>query len=264
MHVSEFFLNQLVGRQWATKLLAVQGVLARPVKTIFSCTQSAPGNAVARAVQTGERAFQTLHLGEGVVFRHEHVVHHDFARDGRAQTHFAVDGRCAQTGHAFVQDEATDGTHRARCAHLFGPNHKHIGDGRIGDPHFVAAQLVAALHFVGAAGHAGRVRAVVGLGQAKATNPFAGGEFGQVFLALCFGAEFENWRHHQRRLHAHHRAVAGVHTFHLARDQPVGHIAQPGAAVRGGNGRSNQPQLAHFTKDGHIGFFVAKGFGHAR
>ena len=263
MHIGQFLLDELVGGQWAAKLLAVQGVLAGAVKAVFSGTQGTPSDAVAGAVQTGERAFQTLHLGEGVFFGHKHAVHDDFTGDGCTQTHFAVDGGGAQTLHAFFQHKATDGADRAGLAHLFGPDHKHVRDGRVGDPHFVALELVAALDLLRTAGHAGRVRAVVGLGQAKATNPFAGGEFGQVFLALAFGAELENGQHHQGRLHAHHRAVARVDTLDLTGDQAISDVAESWAAVFRGDGGAEQAELAHFTKDGGVGFFVAKGFGDA-
>ncbi len=104
---------------------------------------------------------------------------------------------------------------------------------------------------------------MVGLGQAKATNPFARGELGQVFLFLGFGAKLIDRHHHQRRLHAHHRAVTAVHAFNFARNQTISHIVQTGAAVFGGNGGAEQTEFTHFTKNFHIGFFVAKRIEHA-
>ena len=35
LHIGQFFLDQLVGSQWAAKLLAVQGVLAGAVPAVF-------------------------------------------------------------------------------------------------------------------------------------------------------------------------------------------------------------------------------------
>jgi hypothetical protein len=105
---------------------------------------------------------------------------------------------------------------------------------------------------------------VVGLGQTEAADPLAGGEFGQVFLALGFGAEFKNRQHHQRGLHAHHRAVAGVDALDLAGDQTVAHVVQAGAAVLLGDGGTQQTQLAHLAEDRGVGVLVAESLQHTR
>jgi hypothetical protein len=105
---------------------------------------------------------------------------------------------------------------------------------------------------------------VVGLGQAEAADPLAGGQLGQVFLLGGFVAEFIDRHHHQRALHAHHAAVAGVHALHLARHQAVADVVQAGAAVLLGDGGAEQAQLAHLAEDGGVGGFVAKGHLHAR
>ena len=264
LHIGHFFLNQLIGSQWPAELLAVQGVLTRPVKTIFRRAQCAPGNAVTRTVQASERAFQALHFRECVFFGDKHAIHDDFASDGSTQTDLAVNRGCAQTRHAFFQHKAAYRTDSTSFADLFGPDHEHVCNRRIGDPHFVAAEFVAAFDLVRATGHAGRVRAVIGFGQTKATYPFAGGEFGQIFLPLAFGAEFKNRQHHQGRLHAHHGAITRVDPLDFACDQSIRHIVQFGAAVLRGDGGAEQAEFAHFTKYRRIGFFMPEGFGHAR
>ena len=103
---------------------------------------------------------------------------------------------------------------------------------------------------------------MVGLGQAEAANPLAAGELGQVLLALGFAAEFINGHHHQRRLHAGHRAVARVHTLHFAGDQAVGHVRQARAAVLLGDGGAQQAHFAHLAEDAHVHLFVAEGIEH--
>ena len=100
---------------------------------------------------------------------------------------------------------------------------------------------------------------MVGFGQAKAANPLAGCQLGQVLLALGFGAEFVNGHHHQRTLHAHHGAVAAVHALHFAGDQAVnprssgqGHrIAREWWGPTG--------PVHHLAEDGGIGRGIAKG-----
>ncbi|MNT34048.1 hypothetical protein D3C72_1700050 [compost metagenome] len=105
---------------------------------------------------------------------------------------------------------------------------------------------------------------MVRLGQAEAADPFAGGQLGQVLLLLRFRAEFIDRHHYQRRLHAHHRAVAGIHTLHFPGDQAVADVVQARAAVLLGNGRPQQAQLAHLAEDLDVGLLVAEGLEHAR
>ena len=95
LHVGQLLLHQLVGGQRLAELLAVEHVLARAVPAVLGRAERAPGDAVARAVQAGERALQAAHLGEGVLLGAEHLVHHDLAGDRGAQADLAVDRRRA-------------------------------------------------------------------------------------------------------------------------------------------------------------------------
>ena len=176
-----------------------------------------------------------------------------------AQAHLAVHRGGGQAFPAFFEHKPAD-----LAAVVLGPDDKHVGNRRVGDPHLGAGKAVAAVDLAGAGDHAAGVGAVVGLGQAEAADPLAGGQLGQVLLLGGFVAEFMDRHHHQRALHAHHAAVAGVHALHLARHQAVAHVVQAGAAVLLGDGRAQQSQLAHLAKDGGIGGFVAKGHLHAR
>ena len=72
---------------------------------VFRRAERAPGDAVARAVQTGERPFQPAHVGKHVLFRAEHAIHHDLAGDARAQADLAVNRRRAQPLPAFLEHE---------------------------------------------------------------------------------------------------------------------------------------------------------------
>ncbi|MNN05285.1 hypothetical protein D3C81_1180410 [compost metagenome] len=105
---------------------------------------------------------------------------------------------------------------------------------------------------------------MVRLGQAKAADPLAGGQLGQVLLLLRFGAEFIDRHHHQRRLHAHHRAVARIDALDFTGDQAVADIVQAGAAVLLGDGRAEQAQFAHLAEDLDVGLLVAERLQHAR
>ena len=258
-HVGQFLLHQLVGCQRLAELLAVHGVLTGAGVAVLSSTQRTPGNAEACAVQTSERALEAAHIGEGIFFRAKHFIHHNFAGDTGTQANLAVNGGSAQAFPAFLQHKAANG-----AAVVLGPDHKHIGNRAVGNPHFGAAQGVASGYFLGAGDHAAGVRAMVGLGQAKAADPLASGQLGQVLLLGRLGPEFVDGHHHQRRLHTHHGAVTGVNALDLARHQSVAHIVQAGAAIGFRNRCTQQTQRTHFAKNAGIGFFVAKGFKHAR
>mmetsp|Transcript_41417 Transcript_41417/g.97041 ORF Transcript_41417/g.97041 Transcript_41417/m.97041 type:complete len:470 (+) Transcript_41417:1594-3003(+) len=257
LHVGQLLLDQLVGRERLAKLLAVQHVLARGVPAVFRGAERAPGDAVAGAVQASERALQAAHLREGVLLGAEHLVHHDLAGDRRAQAHLAVDGRRGQALPALLQHEAAD-----LATVILRPDHEDVGDRAVGDPHLAAGQLIAAVDLAGSGDHRGRVGAVVGLGQAKAADPLAGGQHGQVFTLGGLVAELIDRHHHQGGLHAHHRAVARVHPLHLAGDQAVADVVQAGAAVFGRDGGAQQAQLAHLAEDAGVGLLLAEGLDH--
>ncbi len=133
LHVGQFLLDQLVGGQRAAELLAVERVLARRVPAELGGAERPPGDAVARRVEAGERAFQPAHLGKFVFGRHEDLVHSDLAGDRGAQPDLAVDDRRRQPGHALLQHEAAD-----HAGVVLGPDDEDIGDRRIGDPHLAA------------------------------------------------------------------------------------------------------------------------------
>ncbi len=259
LHVSQLLLDQLVGSQRPAELLAVEHVLARGVPAELGGAQRAPADAVASAVQAGERPLQPAHLGKGVLFRAEHVVHDDLAGDRSAQADLAVDRRGGQPFPALLQHEAAD-----FAGVILGPDHENIGDRAVGDPHLAAGQAIAAVDLFRPGDHRARVGAVVRLGEAEAADVFAAGQLGQVLLPGRLVAELEDRHHHQRRLHAHHRAVARIDALDLAGDQAVAHVVQPAAAVGFRNGRAEQAGLAHLAKDRRIGALMAESFQYPR
>ena len=259
LHVRQLLLDQLGLRQWATKLLTVQGVLTRGVPAGFGGTQGAPADAVTGRVQAGERTFQAAHVREGVFFWAEHVVHDDLASQRGAQADFAVDRRGAQAFPAFFQHEAAD-----LAGIVLGPDHEHVRHRAVGDPHLGAGQAIATVNLLGAGDHRAWIRAVVRFGQAEAADVFTAGQFRQVLLLGGFVAEFVDRHHHQGRLHAHHRAVAGVDTLDFTGDQAVADIVEAAATVDFRNGGAEQADFAHFAEDRRVGVFLTERFQHAR
>src|SRR6266702_403803 len=56
LHVDELLLDQLIGGEGPTELLALERVAPRRMPAEFGGAERAPGNAVARVVEAGERA----------------------------------------------------------------------------------------------------------------------------------------------------------------------------------------------------------------
>ena len=146
----------------------------------------------------------------------------------------------------------------------FGPHHEHVGDRRVGNPHLGTGEPVAVRGLLGAGLHAAGIGAGIRLGQAEAADPFAGGELGQIFLALVLVAIGIDRVHHQRRLHRIHRAIAGIDALDLARHQAIGDVARIGAAIFLRQGNADQAEFAHLIEDLAVGLLFEIGLGDAR
>ena len=127
----------------------------------------------------------------------------------------------AQALPALLEHEAAD-----RACVVLGPDHEDVGDRAVADPHFRTAEAVATCNLARARDQPTRVGTMVRLGQAEAADPFAAGELGQVLLPRRLIAKLIDGGHHQRRLNAHHRAVAGIDALDFARDQPIADAVQ--------------------------------------
>ncbi len=224
----------------------------------FRRPHRAPDDAVARIVEAAERAGETLRIRQQVLLRHHRAVEHDLAGDRGAQAELAFDRRRRETLGAALDQEAADDAVELR------PHHRDVGDRGVRDPHLVAGQPVAVGDLLGPRRHRAGVGAVVGLGQAEAAEHFAGRELRQIFAALRLGAVGIDRVHHQRRLHRHHRAVAGIDTFHFTGNEPVADVAEAGAAVLLRDGGAEEPERAHLVDDLAIEALLAIGGEHAR
>ena len=261
LHVGELLLHELRRGQRSVELLAVERVLARAVHAVLGRAHHAPGDAVARAVEAAERTAQAGDVRQQRAFRHDDAVQHDLAGDRGAQRQLAADLRRGEALHSLFEDEALDlVVMRGR----FRPDDEHVGDRRVGNPHLRAGETIAVRHLFGARLHAARIGAGIRLGEAETADPFAGRELRQIFLALLLGAVGIDRIHHQRRLHAVHRAIAGIDALDLARDQPVSDIACIGAAIFLRQRHADQAELAHLVENLAVGLFVEIGVVDAR
>ena len=103
---------------------------------------------------------------------------------------------------------------------------------------------------------------MIGFGEAEAAYPLATGKAWQILLALCFVAIGMDGIHHQRRLHAHHGAVARVYPFDFPGNQTVADVIDARATVTI-DGATQQPEVTHLTKNRQISIFLTKGLAHA-
>ena len=246
------------GGERAAEGAARQRVVARRLPAELGRAERAPGDAVARIVEAGEGSPEAGDVRQQIGVGHEHVSHGDLARDRGAQRELALDLRRGEPLHAALEDEPAD-----HPLVVLRPHHHDVGDRRIADPHLAAVEDVAAIHLAGAALHAARVRAMIGLGQAEAADHLAGRELGQVFLPLLLGAEGVDRMHHQGRLHGQGRAVAAIDAFDLAGDDAIGDVAGAGAAIALDR-RAEKAELAHFRQDLAIDSLLAERLLDAR
>src|SRR5690606_31326483 len=97
--------------------------------------------------------------------------------------------------------------------------------------HLSAVEAVAAVHLLRPGLETAGVGAVIGLGEAEAADPFAGGQLRQVLLLLRLRAVGVDRVHHQAGLDAHRRAIGAVDPLDLTRDHAVHDMAAAGAAI---------------------------------
>ena len=139
------------------------------------------------------------------------------------------------------------------------PDHEDVGDRRVADPHFRAIEPVAAVDLLGPRRHAARIGAGVRLGEPEAADEFAPREARQVFAVLVGIAIGVDRIHHERALHAHHRAEARVDALDLARNEAIGDIARAGAAEFLRKRHPEQARFAHQPEQLRVGLFLEVG-----
>ena len=227
----------------------------------FGRTQRAPADAIARAVEAAERAFQPLHIGQQRVFTHLDIVHDDHAGGRCAQAQLTLDLRRTQPLHPLFQHEAANA---AAMRLALGPDDEDIGERRVGNPCLAAVEHIAAVDLLRDSAHPRRIAAGVGLGQAETADQRARRQPGQIFAALFFGAIFMDREHDEARLHRRHRAIARIHPLDFAGDQAIGHIVGTRAAVGFRDGRAEQPGLPHQREQFGRVDFIGERLDHTR
>ena len=145
-----------------------------------------------------------------------------------------------------------------------GPDHEHIGNRAVRDPHLGAIDDVATVGFLGDGLHSRRVGPGIGFGQTKAPDQRACSQTRQVFLALLVASIGVDRIHHEGALYAHHRPIPAVDAFDFAGDKTIAHIARTQTAELFGDGHTQQTHLAHLGENLGCDTFVQIHVRHAR
>src|SRR5881396_985068 len=235
------FCCELVAGDRAVELLPLLGIAERGQVAGARGAERAPHDAVARLVETRERAAEALGARQQRRRRHAHVLQHQLRGDRGAERELPLDVVRREAGRAALDQEAADGLAVLR------PYHRHVGDRAIGDPALHAREHVPAPVAPCARLHAARVRAVVGLGQAEAADRAPPRHLGEPALLLLLAPPAPDGEHRERALHRGHRAEPRVPRLELLHDEPVGDVREPRAAVAP-QVRAEEAQLAH-TRD---------------
>src|SRR5690606_23209870 len=184
LHVGELLLIKLRACKRLVELLAVKAVLTRTEPAIFRRTEYAPGNAITSAIEAAERTLEAGDIRQKRIFRNLDAIHDDFTGDRCTQRKLAADLRRGKALHALFEHEAANGVVvRGRL----GPYAENVGNRRFRNPHFGAAETIAAVDLFRPGLHASRVGARIRFGQTEAADQFAGDEARKIFLALFVG-----------------------------------------------------------------------------
>jgi len=224
-HLGEPELDGLGRRERFAKHFARFRVVDQLRQAGLRRADHAPGDAVARLREAGQRTLESFHARQQVRFRHHDVVEEQRGCDRRAQGELAFDFRRVKTLHAFLDDEAPDAIVRHR------PADAQVGDRAIGDPHLRAVDDPVAAFLLRVGLHVRRVGAAVRFGEAEAADLPAARHVRQPLLFLLVIAKGEYRVHAQRALHRDEAANSRVAAFEFLADESVADRVEAGAVV---------------------------------
>ena len=112
-----------------------------------------------------------------------------------------------------------------------GPDEGEVGDGGVGDPHFVAVEQVSAVDGARDGAHGAWIAAAVGLGESKATDFFAPGEPREPPDLLCLRPKGADREHNQGPLNRGKAPEPAISALKFLHDKPVGDLGNPGTTV---------------------------------
>src|SRR2546426_8382397 len=182
-HPDELLLDELERRDRLAELDPLLGVLERPVVTRHRRAHRAPGDALARLIETAQRAAEPLDVRKLVRERDSAVLERQLRGDRGPHRELAVDIESRESPGSTLDQVAVD-----LAVILFRPHHGDVGDRAIGDPELRPIQDIPVALAAGPRLHRAGVRAVIGLGESEAADLLASRQGGEPLLLLRLGA----------------------------------------------------------------------------
>ncbi len=87
-----------------------------------------------------------------MIVRDENIIHYNLARNRSSERKLTLDFGCTEPVHAFLKDKTADDT-----VTVFRPDHKHVGNGSVRNPHFGTGQSVATRDRLGTSSQVTRI-----------------------------------------------------------------------------------------------------------
>lgn len=120
-----------------------------------------------------------------------------------------------------------------------GPDDHHVGDGAVADPPLLPVQHPLVTVALRPGFQRNHVGAVLGFGQRKGAENFAGRHPRQIMSLLLFGAEHCDGRHSEPGMDGVQGGDAAVATGQFGGDHALGEKRHPGATVPDDRGAGN-------------------------
>jgi hypothetical protein len=243
-HPDELLLRELLGGERRAEDDALLRVAQGLVEAGQRGADRAPGDAVARLRETGERPLQASRPGQPVRLGDRGVLEVELARDRGAQRELPLDVADLVAGASGLDQEALDSVLG------LGPDHGQVGDGAVRDPALGPVQDpgVPLAHRLGA--HAARVGAEVGLGQPEAADRVAARHQREPAILLRLRSVGVDRVHAEGALNRSEAPQPGIAALELLHDEPVGNAVHPGAAVAA-QVRPEEADLGHLRDQLH-------------
>ena len=247
-HVCNLLLNQLIFPNLFPKLAAFRRVFCRGIQDGAGETQGARRTAQTRGVELRHAHLESfIELSQQKTFGDFYIFKGQFRRVGSPQADFLVNLFTGDARQAIVHNKAAHAV--GACVFIrFDVQQAVIGNGTVGDPHFVTVDQIVIAFIVGVAFHRGDIRANIRFGHCKTADIFATDKPGNVVSLLFLRAEFLNGKRRTPTLHVESHPPGGMDFGDLFNGQRAFQKAHAVAAVLLFEGETEKSQFGHFKK----------------
>lgn len=232
------------------------------VEGLFSAAQGRGAKLIAADVQNVESDFMTLAaLAQQVFHRDDAVLEEHLAGGGAVNAHLVLFGSQRQAGRSLLHDKG-----REVLAVNLGEHREHVGEARVGDPHFLAVQdpRLAVFAEGGCGLGAKRIGTRAGFGEAVRGRERAAGQAWQVLALLLLRTVVQDGQRADAHMGDQRGGKGAGAPDLLGNDAANGHVLLH-AVVFGGDGRAQQAEFAGLLQQAYaeavVGFLLFDGRG---